>query len=391
MQEALQAGRFLFASESVTEGHPDKLCDRVADAILDTCLGQDPDARVACEACTKAGMVMILGELTTKASVNYEQVIREAVKSLGFDNDEKGLDWRTMNVINAVEEQSPDLVQAITAGKAPEDIGAGEQGIVFGYATDESPAMMPLTHLLATGLCVQLDKVRKEGIVGWVRPEGRAQVTVEYTETVDGALVPARIHAVVISTRHGTDVKTEQIERDLMEHVVKPVLPDELCDSSTLFHLGGSKQAIGGLHCDAGLTGRKTAADTYGGWCSQGGGSLSGKDATKISRSATYGARWAARSLVSARFCKRCLVQLSYSPSNTHPASVHVNSYGTAKSSGKTDAELTAILLRNFDFRVGCLQRDLGLKVPQFQTLAAYGHFGRTDLELAWEKPKELH
>lgn len=390
MTDAMQAGRFLFASESVTEGHPDKLCDRVADAVLDSCLAQDPDARVSCEACTKAGMVMILGEVITKASVNYEQVVREAVKSVGYDADEKGLDWRTMNVIVAVEEQTPDLAQAITVGKAIEDIGAGDQGIVFGYATDESLGMMPLSHALATKLCIQLDKVRKDGTIGWIRPSGRVQVTVDYRETSEGAVVPVHVRSVVISAQHAADVKPEQMEKDLLEHVVKPVLPQELCDANTVYLLSEPKNLLNSALSDTGLTGRKVIVDTYGGWGSHGGCSLSGKDASKISRSATYGARWAAASLVAARFCKRCLVQLSYSPSTTQPASVHVNSYGTAKHCGKTDAELAAVLMRNFDFRPGCLQRDLGLKVPQFQKLAAYGHLGRSDLELPWEKPKEL-
>mmetsp|Transcript_105116 Transcript_105116/g.339012 ORF Transcript_105116/g.339012 Transcript_105116/m.339012 type:complete len:392 (-) Transcript_105116:170-1345(-) len=390
MPEAAQAGRFLFASESVTEGHPDKLCDRVSDAVLDACLAQDPDAQVACEACTKAGMVMILGDVVTKASVNYEQVIREAVKSVGYDSEEKGLDWRTMNVIVAVEEASPDLAQAITAGKASEDIGVRDQGIVFGYATDESPSMMPLSHSLATKLCARLDKVRKDGTLGCVRPNGRAQVTVEYREEADGAVVPLRIHTVTLSTHHSADVKPEELEKDLMEQVVKPVLPEELCDADTVYQVMAWKPVVGSAHCDAGMSGRQSVVDTYGGWASHGGSPLSGQDASKVSRSATYGARWAARSLVAARFCKRCSVQLAYSPGIAQPSSVHVNSYGTARACGKTDAELTAIILRNFDFRPGCLQRDLSLKAPQFQKLSAYGHVGRAGFDAAWEKPKEL-
>lgn len=388
--EALPAGRFLFASESVTEGNRDKLCDRISDAVVDACLAQDAEARVACETCTKTGMVMILGEVMTKASVNYEQVIREAVKSVGYDSDDKGLDWRTMNVIVAVEEQSPDLAAAITAGKGAEDAITGDQGIVFGYATDETPEMMPISHVLASKLCAQLDKVRKDGTVAWLRPDGRAQVTVEYREEPDGSVVPARIHSVVISASHATDAKPDQVEKDLKEHVVQPILPEHLCDVNTVYNLTLAKQSIGSAHSDTGLTGRNVVVDTYGGWGSHGGGSISGKDGSKVQRSAAYGARWAARSLVAAKHCKRCVVQINYSPSATQPVSVHVNSYGSSKACGKTDADLIAILMRSFDFRPGCLQRDLNLKVPQFQKLASYGHFGRSELESPWEKPKEL-
>lgn len=371
------------------EGYSDKLCDRVADAVLDACLAQDPETRAECEACTKTGMVMILGELVTKASVCYEQVIREAVKSAGFDSDEKGLDWRTMNIITAVEEQSPDLVQAITAGKGPEDVGTGEQGVASGYATDESPELMPLSQLLAARLCAQLDRARKEGSLAWARPDGRAQVTLEYAEQADGAVVPARVHGVALSAQAAADVKPEQAERELLERVVRPALPPELCDAGTRYRLQVRARGAAG-HGDAGLSGRRAAAEAYGGWGAHAGGSPSGKDGARVGRGAAYGARWAARSLVAARLCKRCLVQLSYSPGEAQPSSVHVDSYGTAKACGKTDAELTAIVLQNFDLRLGCLQRDLGLKAPQFQQLAACGHVGRTDLDLAWEKSKEL-
>jgi len=402
----MQQGRFLFASDSVTEGHPDKLCDRVADAVLDACLAQDPEARAACDACTKAGMVMVLGELETKASVNYEQVIREAVRSLGLDGEEKGLDWRTMNVISAVEERSPDLVQAVAAGGGPlPDSSAtiaapagGEQqqqqGIAFGYATDETPEMMPLSHMLAARLCARLDGARKDGGLAWLRPEGRAQVTVEYAEAPDGALVPARVHSVAVGAQRvaASDVKQEQAERELLERVVQPSLPPGLYDAGTLLRLAAPAGGAGGR---SGLSGRRAGAeDAYGGWAppSAGGwGAPSGRDGSRLGRAAAYGARWAARSLVAAGLCRRCLVQVGYLPGEAQPASVHVQSYGTGKACGKTDAELTATVLKNFDLRLPCLQRDLGLKAPQFQKLAAYGHFGRTDLELAWEKPKDLH
>lgn len=385
---------FTFCSESVTEGHPDKLCDRVSDAVLDACLAGDPDARVACEACTKSGMVMILGEVVTKASVNYEQVIREAVKATGYDSDDKGLDWRTVNVIVAVEEQSPDLAQTITASRVSDD-AACEQGVVFGYATDETGErhLMPLSHVLATKLCVQLDKVRKDGTLSWARPDGRAQVVIEYGQAPDGSVSPARVKSVMVCARHAADIKPDVVEKELMEHVVKAVVPESLCDASTTYHLAQPKASllVSG-NGEAGMSGRKIVADTYGGWGSHGGGSLSGKDGSKVHRSATYGARWAARSLVEARLCRRCLVQLSYSPASPQPVSLHVNSFGTAKACGKTDGELAVILQRNFDFRPACLQRDLGLKAPQFQSYAAYGHLGRLDLEPLppWEKSKEL-
>lgn len=382
---------FSFASDSVTEGNPHKLCDRVSDAVLDACLGQDPEARVACEAVTKTGMVMILGEIITKASVNYEQVIREAVKAAGYDSDDKGLDWRTVNVIVAIDEQSPDLAQAISINKVAEEVGSGDHGVVFGYATDETPERMPLSHVLANRLCSRLDAVRKDGTVSWARPDGRSQVVIEYKEAADGSVSPVKVKSVTVCARHAADVKPEQVEKDLMEHVVRPVVPESLCDASTSYYLAQPKQLVqGGGATDAGLSGRKTVCDTYGGWASEGSGSLSGKDGSTIHRAATYGARWAARSLVDAKLCRRCVVQLSYSPGSPQPVSVHVQSFGSAKASSKTDAELASILLRNFDFRPGCLQRDLGLKAPQFQNYACYGHLGRTDLDSPWEKSKDL-
>mmetsp|Transcript_30895 Transcript_30895/g.67663 ORF Transcript_30895/g.67663 Transcript_30895/m.67663 type:complete len:394 (+) Transcript_30895:103-1284(+) len=392
MNEAPAPGTFLFASESVSEGHPDKLCDRVADAVLDACL-QDSEARVSCEACSKTGMVMVLGEVLTKASVNFEQVIREAVRTVGYDSDDKGLDWRTMNVIVALDEHSPDLLQVIStsaAGRPVEDIGVDDQGVVFGYASDESPELMPMSHVLATRLSAGFDKARKEGLIPWARPDARAKVVVEYKQAADGSVVPLRIHSVAMTTPPMSDTAPEQVEKDLMEHVVKPSLPEKFCDSRTSYSLVPPKQAaIGSVCSDTGVSGKKIGADTYGGWGSFG-DSISGKDASKLSRSAAYGARWAARSLVSSKLCKRCVVQLSYSPGVVEPVSVHVTSFGTAEACGRTDAGLVDILLKNFDFRPGALQKELGLKAPVFQKLSAHGHFGRGDIDAAWEVSKEL-
>jgi len=382
-------GNFLFTSESVNEGHPDKLCDQVSDAILDACLRADPDAKVACETCTKTGMIMVFGEITTTATINYEQVVRDAAKAIGYDAAEKGLDYRTCNVIVALENQSPDIAQGVHVGKAIEDIGAGDQGHMFGYATDETAECMPLTHLLATRIGYKLTEVRKNGTCPWVRPDGKTQVTVEYRND-NGAMVPVRVHTIVISTQHNEDVTNEKIRADLQEFVIKPIVPANLMDKDTIFHLNPSGRfVIGGPHGDAGLTGRKIIIDTYGGWGAHGGGAFSGKDPTKVDRSAAYIARLAAKSLVKAGLARRCLVQISYAIGVAHPLSVFVDSYGTVKK-GKTDTDLLNIVKRNFDLRPGCIIRDLNLKVPKYQKTSAYGHFGREEPEFTWEAAKDL-
>eukprot|EP00446_Apocalathium_sp_SHHI-4_P012222 CAMPEP_0177211200 /NCGR_PEP_ID=MMETSP0367-20130122/31960_1 /TAXON_ID=447022 ORGANISM="Scrippsiella hangoei-like, Strain SHHI-4" /NCGR_SAMPLE_ID=MMETSP0367 /ASSEMBLY_ACC=CAM_ASM_000362 /LENGTH=390 /DNA_ID=CAMNT_0018660359 /DNA_START=61 /DNA_END=1233 /DNA_ORIENTATION=- len=386
--EALAPGNFLFASEAATEGCPDKLCDRIADAVLDACLEQDPDARVSCEACTKTSMVMILGEIVTKASVNYEQVIREAVKAVGFDSEEKGLDARTANVIVAVEETTPDLTQAVAGAKALEEVGNGDMGVVSGYATDETPEMMPLSQLLASRLCARFDKVRKDGTLPWAKLGGRAQVVLEYTSKPDGGLAAVRVHTITITAPRSAEVKAEQVEKDITEHVVKPVLPPNLQGGNMVLRFPDPKQHP---QSDVGMSGKQVASDTYGGWGGASCGALSGKDATKVGRSGAYGARLAARSLVSAGLCKRASVQLSYLPGSAAPASVSVNTFGSGMTvSGRSDADLAELVRRNFDFRPCCLQRELGLKSAQFQKVSAHGHFGRSDLELAWEKRKDL-
>lgn len=381
---------YLFTSESVNEGHPDKICDQVSDAVLDACIREDEASRVACETCTKTGMVMIFGEITTSAQVNYEQVIRDAVKEIGYDDVAKGLDYKTMNVIVAIEEQSPDIAQSVDATNI-EDVGAGDQGIMFGYASDETEELMPLTHILATQLGARLTEVRKTGILPWVRPDGKTQVTVEYRNE-NGRPIPIRVHTIVISTQHSEDVTMEQIKSDLMEHVIRTVVPAQYLDERTVYHLNPSGRfVIGGPHGDAGLTGRKIIIDSYGGWGAHGGGAFSGKDTTKVDRSAAYAARWVAKSLVAAGLCHRVLVQLSYAIGVSHPLSIYVDSYGTGQTrSGKTDAELSEIVKNNFDLRPGCIIRDLKLRRPVMQKTAAYGHFGRNDPDFTWETPKEL-
>jgi len=382
---------FLFTSESVNEGHPDKICDQVSDAVLDACVREDPASRVACETCTKTGMVMIFGEITTSANVNYEQTIREALKDIGYDDVAKGLDYRTCNVIVAIEEQSPDIAQSVDATKL-EDIGAGDQGIMFGYATDETETLMPLTHNLATSIGSRLTYVRKNNICPWVRPDGKTQVTVEY-KLVDGKPIPQRVHTIVISTQHSEDVTNEYIREQLMEHVIKPTVPSEYLDERTIYHLNPSGRfVIGGPHGDAGLTGRKIIIDSYGGWGAHGGGAFSGKDTTKVDRSAAYAARWVAKSLVAAGLCHRCLVQLSYAIGVKHPLSIFVDTYGTGVTrSGKSDADITEIVKTNFDLRPGAIIRDLNLRRPVMKKTAAYGHFGREDPDFTWEVPRKLN
>jgi S-adenosylmethionine synthetase len=378
---------FLFTSESVNEGHPDKLCDQVSDAVLDACLKLDPLSKVACETCAKTNMVMIFGEITTKAKINYEQVIRDTLAKIGYDDKAKGLDYKTCNVIVAIEQQSPDIAQGVHLDRKAEDIGAGDQGHMFGYATDETKELMPLTHLLATQLGARLTEVRKKGILKWVRPDGKTQVTIEYRKE-NGAMVPIRVHTIVISTQHDDGITNEKIQSDLIEQVIKPVVPAKYLDKNTIYHLNPSGRfVIGGPHGDAGLTGRKIIIDTYGGWGAHGGGAFSGKDPTKVDRSAAYCARWIAKSLVSAKLARRILVQISYSIGIAEPLSLFVDTFGTSE---KSDKELVDIIKKNFDLRPGMIMKELRLTRPIYTKTAAYGHFGREDPDFTWETPKPL-
>ena len=382
--------KLLFTSESVTEGHPDKLCDQISDAILDALLEQDPMSRVACETATTTGLVMVMGEITTKGYVDIQKIVRNTIREVGYTRGKFGFDADNCAVLTAIDEQSTDIAMGVNkALEAKENtmsddeieaIGAGDQGMMFGYASNETPEMMPYPISLAHKLALRLTKVRKDGTLAYLRPDGKTQVTVEYDE----AGKPVRLDAVVLSTQHSEDVTQEQIHKDIKKYVFDEILPAELVDENTKFFINPTGRfVICGPHGDSGLTGRKIIVDTYGGMARHGGGAFSGKDCTKVDRSAAYAARYVAKNIVAAGLADKCEIQLSYAIGVAHPTSVRVDTFGTGK---LPDVKLVEIIRENFDLRPAGIIKMLDLRRPIYKQTAAYGHFGRLDLDLPWEK-----
>ena len=382
--------KFLFTSESVTEGHPDKICDQISDAILDAIMEADPNSRVACETATTTGLVLVMGEITTNAYVDIQKIVRETIREIGYTRGKFGFDADNCAVITAIDEQSTDIAMGVNkALEAKENrmseeeieaIGAGDQGMMFGYASNETPELMPYAISLAHKLALRLTAVRKDGTLPYLRPDGKTQVTVEYDETGK----PARLDAVVLSTQHSEDVTQEQIHADIKKHVFDVILPKNMVDAETKFFINPTGRfVIGGPHGDSGLTGRKIIVDTYGGYARHGGGAFSGKDCTKVDRSAAYAARYVAKNIVAAGLADKCEIQLSYAIGVAHPTSIMVDTFGTGKIS---EEKMVEMIRENFDLRPAGIIKMLDLRRPIYKQTAAYGHFGRTDLDLPWEK-----
>lgn len=380
----------LFTSESVTEGHPDKICDQISDAVLDALMEQDPMSRVACETAITTGLVLVMGEITTNAYVDIQKIVRDTVDEIGYNRGKYGFDAHTCGVITAIDEQSSDIAMGVDkaleakertmSDEELEAIGAGDQGMMFGYATDETPELMPYPSALAQKLARRLTEVRKDGTLPYLRPDGKTQVTVEYDE--EG--VPTRLDAVVLSTQHDPEVAQEQIHEDIKKHVFDVIIPAGMVDDQTKFFINPTGRfVIGGPHGDSGLTGRKIIVDTYGGMARHGGGAFSGKDCTKVDRSAAYAARYVAKNIVAAGIAKKCEIQLSYAIGVAHPTSIMIDTFGTGKIS---EEKLVDIVRENFDLRPAGIIKMLDLRRPIYKQTAAYGHFGRNDLDLPWEK-----
>jgi len=381
--------KLMFTSESVTEGHPDKMCDQISDAVLDACLEQDPMSRVACETATKTGFVALLGEITTHAYVNFDELVRRVVKEIGYDSSDKGFDGNTCGVLSAVASQSPDIAMGVDhamedkSGEMTdadiEHVGAGDQGMMFGYACNETPTLMPMPIFMAHKLSRQLSEMRKNGSMPWLRPDGKSQVTVEYSRGK-----PKRIDTVLISTQHAPDISHAEITEQVMENIINPTLPKDMIDSNLkIFVNPTGRFVIGGPMGDAGVTGRKIIVDTYGGMGRHGGGAFSGKDPTKVDRSAAYAARYVAKNIVAAGLADRVEIQVAYAIGVAHPLSVNVETFGTGKIA---DEKIASLISEYFDLRPGAIIRDLDLRRPIYRKTAAYGHFGRDDIEFPWEK-----